>query len=107
MIKMSTFLSIKALSEEGVPKKEIARRLGIDVRTVRKHVRSIGAGATEPRKEDTKPRKLDRFRAVIEAKIADGLSAMQIFQDLRAERDFDSSYQTVRRLVSEIRPHEP
>ena len=107
MIKMSTFLSIKALSEEGVPKKEIARRLGIDVRTVRKHVRSIGAGATEPRKEDTKPRKLDRFRAVIEAKITDGLSAMQIFQDLRAERGFDSSYQTVRRLVAEIRPHEP
>jgi DNA-binding NarL/FixJ family response regulator len=38
---MSTFLSIRALHEEGVPKKAIARRLGIDRRTVREYIRRI------------------------------------------------------------------
>lgn len=34
VISMSTFLSVRALHEARVPKKTIARRLGIDVRTV-------------------------------------------------------------------------
>ena len=38
MISVSTFLAVRALHEEGVPKKAIARRLSIDVRTVRKHI---------------------------------------------------------------------
>ena len=50
MISMSTFLSVRALLEEGTPKKTIARRLGIDVRTVRKYLRRIELGAKEPRR---------------------------------------------------------
>ena len=41
---MSSFLTIRALHEEGTPKKTIARRLGLDVRTVRKYIRRIEAG---------------------------------------------------------------
>ena len=48
VISMSTFLSVRALHEERVPKKAIARRLGVDVRTVRKHIRRIVRGASEP-----------------------------------------------------------
>lgn len=81
MISMSTFLSVRALHEERVPKKMIARRLGIDVRTVRSHIRLIDRGASEPRRAAVS-KKLDGFLEVIEAKTAQGLSAVQIYQDL-------------------------
>jgi transposase-like protein len=49
MISMSQFLAVRALLEEDTPKKEIARRLGIDVRTVRnwaKRIQKDGATST-------------------------------------------------------------
>ena len=47
VISMGLFLSIQALHEEGLANKVIARRLDVDVRTVRKHIRRIAAGARE------------------------------------------------------------
>ncbi len=58
VISMGLFLSIRALYEEGVAKKAIARRLGIDRRTVRKYLRRIEAGAVEPGRARV-PSKLD------------------------------------------------
>jgi transposase len=100
---MSSFLSIRALREEGVPKKTIARRLGIDVRTVRKYIRRIELGAQEPRRARV-PQKLDPHRERIESMVQRGLSAVQIWQDLRREPSFTTSYETVKRLVRELRP---
>jgi transposase len=106
---MSTFLSVRALHEECVPKKTIARRLGVDVRTVRKYIRCIARGAAEPRRAAV-PRKLDRFLEDIEAKVVQGLSAVQIYQDLSATADFQTigaSYETVKRTVRTLRQVEP
>ena len=103
---MSTFLSVRALWEEGVPKKEIARRLGVDVRTVRKYVKRLESGAREPRRARV-PSKLDPFAALIEAKVERGLSAVQIYQDLCERSDFDASYHTVQRRVRTLRPGDP
>lgn len=103
---MSTFLSVRALHEEGVPKKEIGRRLGIDVRTVRKYVRRIESGAKEPRRRRV-PSKLDPFGELIEGKVRQGLTAVQIHQDLCREAGFDASYETVKRRVQKLRPRAP
>lgn len=103
---MSTFLSVRALWEEGVPKKEIARRLRTDVRTVRKYIRRQDAGATEPRRLRV-PSKLDPFAELVEAKVGQGLSAVQIYQDLTREAGFSASYETVKRRVRSLRPREP
>ncbi len=103
---MGRFLSIRALHEEGFSKKAIARRLDVDVRTVRRYLRAIGAGATEPRRSKG-PDKLERFSATIEAKVAQGLSAVQIHQDLCSEVGFEASYETVKRRVRALRPKEP
>lgn len=103
---MSSFLSIRALHEERIPKKTIARRLGIDVRTVRAQIRRIERGAHEPRRAAVS-KKLDRFADVIEAKVAQGLSAVQIFQDLSGDAGFDACYETVKRAVRRLRRHEP
>lgn len=103
---MGTFLSVRALHEEGLAKKAIARRLGIDVRTVRKYVRRIEAGATEPKRARVTS-KLDPFEPVIEAKVEQGLSAVQIYQDLEREPDFDASYESVKLRVRTLRRTEP
>lgn len=103
---MSTFLTVQALHAERVPKKTIARRLGIDVRTVRAHIRRIEHGASEPRRAAVS-KKLDRFTDSIESKVGQGLSAIQIFQDLSGESGFDACYETVKRAVRKLRRDEP
>lgn len=103
---MGTFLSVRALHEEGVPSKEVARRLGIDVRTVRAYLRKIEGGMTEPARVVV-PRKLDRFAEVIEAKVLQGLTAVQIYQDPCREDEFAASYPTVQRRVQELRTGAP
>ncbi len=100
---MSKFLALQALVAEGCPNKEIARRLVMDVRTVRSWRRRIEAGETRPERRKP-PRKLDRYEAVIRAKVEAGLSAVQIYQDLRKDPDFSASYETVKRKVRELRP---
>jgi transposase len=100
---MSAFLTIRALHEEGVAKKAIARRLGLDPRTVRKHIRRIETGAREPRRAPV-PRKLDRFDGLIRKKAAQGLSAVQIYQDLCQEPGFEASYESVKRWMRPLRP---
>ena len=106
VISMGLFLSIRALHEEGVAKKAIARQLGIDVRTVRKYLKRMNNGANEPGRARV-PSKLDPFAEIIEAKVAQGLSAVQIHQDLKKEPGFDASYVTLRRRVADLRQVEP
>jgi len=103
---MSLFLSVRALHEDGVPKKKIARQLGVDRRTVRKYVRRIQRGASEPVRSRV-AMKLDPFRDLIEAKVAQGLSAVQIYQDLCGIAGFDACYETVKRAVRALRRSEP
>jgi transposase len=103
---MSTFLSVRALYEEGAPKKAIARRLGVDPRTVRKYIRRIERGEVEPRRARVAG-KLDGFREVIEEKVEFGLTAVQIYQDLCDDKKFDASYETVKREVRRHRRSEP
>lgn len=104
---MTTFLSISALLQEGTPNKTIARRLGVDVRTVRACKRRIERGASEPRRAAV-PKKLDGYLDKVEAKVAQGLSATQIYQDLAREHEgFDACYETVKRAVRKLRTVEP
>lgn len=103
---MSSFLSVRALHEEGIPKKAIARRLGIDCRTVRKYVRRIERGASEPRRARVAS-KLDPFFEKIELKVDQGLSGVQVYQDLCSEPGFDACYETVKRAVRALKRPEP
>lgn len=100
---MNPFLTIQALNQEGFAIKAIARRLGLDPRTVRKYIRRIEQGAQEPRRAPV-PRKLDRFDELIRDKTLQGLSAVQVYQDLCQERDFDASYESVKRWMRPLRP---
>jgi len=47
------------------------------------------------------------FRAVIVAQLELGLTAQRIWQDLKAEHDFDASYQSVQRFVKKLHAATP
>jgi len=102
---MSSFLSVRALLEEGLPKKTIARRLGLDPRTVRRYARCFEAGADAHRRTAV-PCKLDGHAVRVEEQARKGLTATQIYQDFCRE-GVEVSYPTVRRLVRTLRRTEP
>ena len=88
---------------EGVPKREVARRLGVDVKTVRRHV---NGGDTYPaRRTPKRGRALDGHRAKVEKLLQDDakLSAKRVGRLLETDHGVKVSARTVRRYVNEIR----
>ena len=88
---------------EGVPKKEVARRLGVDVKTVRRHIQG---GETYPaRKDPNRTRALDAHRDQIEVLLQGNnkLSAKGIGRLLEIDHGIKVSARTVRRYVNELR----
>ena len=66
------------------------------------------AAACPPRPVDTgRPGHCQPFAARIESKLALGLSAQRIYQDLKAEVAFGGSYQSVKRFVRRLKRVEP
>lgn len=103
MISVGIFVSIQALHQEGLSKKAIARRLGVDPRTVRKWLRRIERGAAQPRRAAVST-KLEPFAGQLEEWVRQDLSATQIYQKLCELEGFEASYPTVRRTVRALRP---
>lgn len=85
MTSMSTFLSVRALHEEGTPKKEIARQLGVDRRTVRKYIRRIELGADQPNCRPPATR-LEPFLDNVACDAYEGLSATKVYQPKPLQR---------------------
>ena len=106
MITMNQHRSIQFLIEQQWSTRRIARELNLDRRTVRKYRHRIEGGDRSVRKE-TAPSKLAPFQDQIREKLEQGLTAVQIFQDLSALPDFDASYPTVRRFVQQCRDQQP
>jgi transposase len=108
------------LHRQGWSRRRIARELGLDRETVGRYVRLAGpkpaippAGAAEPKPAIPPPGVLGRksqcqpHGQAIEEKLADGLSAQRIYQDLRAESNFEGSYDAVKRFVRRVMQAHP
>ena len=64
VIRMSQWAEVRQMHVvDGVPKKQIAERLGLDIKTVR---RAVAQATTPARRAVSRPRHLDRWRAQIE-----------------------------------------
>ena len=101
---MSTRAEIRHMHlTEGVPKKEVARRLGVDIKTVRRHV--DGSDQYPARKTPKRGRALDDHRAKIEKLLQNNakLSAKRVGRLLETDHGVKVSARTVRRYVHEIR----
>lgn len=85
--------------------KTMARRLGLDVRTLRSRVSRIEAGATTPC-QAPHPSKLDRHRELIGDIVARECLAVQIHAHfLATDPELAIPYESVERLVGELRPN--
>jgi transposase len=101
---MSTRAEIRHMHiADDVPKKEVARRLGVDIKTVRRH---LSGGAKRPAQgAPRRPRALDPYRAEIEKLIERDamVSAKRIGRLLEVNHGLRVSARSIRRYVNEVR----
>jgi transposase len=96
--------TIKQLHKLGWSNRKIAKELGIDRKTVPRHLNT-----EEDREKDStqdSKSKCSPYKKIIEEKIAQGLSSQRIYQDLNKEYDFSSGYQSVKRFVNKLKGKE-
>lgn len=133
-LKMAEQQSIIALARMGWSYRRIAAEVGVDRDTVSRHVRAARAGAPvsghpagpnaatsitgwndscgPPTSRTPGPpvgqrSRCEPLRAIILAKLEQGLSGQRIWQDLRDEHGFADSYQSVQRFVKHLRAKTP
>lgn len=137
VLKVNEQNTIQQLAAQGWSQRQIARQLQVDRKTVRRYLVCAAKSPTisipgSSESTDSKspistpgdsrvfegiripqpapagrPSFCDRHRQRIEAKLADGLSAQRIYQDLVSEVDFTGSYQSVKRFVRQLRQNHP
>jgi transposase len=129
-LKMAKINSILTLHQNGWSSRRIAKELCIHRDTVRRHIRLAREQDSKPAKappglddsEQAKPAKAltglagevplsrsdcEPFREIIEAKLAQGLTAQRIHQDLAGEHGFGGQYHSARRFVKKLRGATP
>lgn len=129
-IQVQVSHSIVTLYQQGWRKLRIAHELGVDVKTVRRHVRLAanallpptgGEAGTEanslllppgspaanslvsPAGTSGRASRCAPHRASIEQALESGLCAQRIYQDLVTEEGFDGGYDAVKRFVRRLR----
>ena len=103
MITQEVWMDLIALARQGYNFSQIGAFMGLDRRTVKKHLQG-----RQPPVYQRPPRssKLDPFRPLVEQWLAraPGLRATRIYYDLRTHYGFPGSYPIVQRLVRTLRP---
>jgi len=107
VIRVGELVMILDLHRQGLSPTAIARRLGIDRKTVRKYI-ARGLEPPSYRKVPGRPRGTDAFMAYLRERLAayPALTAVRLLRELR-ERGFVGGYSAVKRAVQEIRPDQP
>ena len=122
VLQMHEQEAITSLAKQGWSIRRIARQLKLHRRTVRRYLRgqnpgskctTISTAGNGPKCTISTTGKMgrksacDSFAETISAKVAQGLSAQRIFQDLRLEAQFTGSYESVKRFVRRCRQSAP
>lgn len=107
---------IKRLRQEGLSQRQIADAVGVDRKTVRRHLSEEDSKGTKaPTGSDgssgmgarTSNSQCAPYREAIIALLQAGLHAQRIYQDLVAQHGFQGSYYSVRRYVKTLRQEKP
>jgi transposase len=106
MITQEGWMDLKALVRQGYNFSQIGAVVGLDRRTVKKHLQALQPPVY---RRPPRPSKLDAFRPLIEQWLtrAPGLRASRIYRDLRTHYGFTGSYPIVQRVVRTLRAPRP
>ena len=105
MLKLEKIVMLQELKREGLSISAIARRTGLDRKTVRKLLgRGLAAPAYSPR--EPRPRRLEPYEGYLAGKIetCPELSGLRLFREIR-ELGYDGSYSAVTAHLRAIRPN--
>ncbi len=91
------------LVQEHIPIRAIARRLGRDVKTIRRAMRDF---PRSPRPERPQPSRLEPFHDLIRAKFALGLRSPRILREIR-ERGYTGSRTILKDFLQSLGPRKP
>jgi transposase len=101
MITEENYMDIKVLHRDGLSIREIARKLGIDRRTVKRHLDRPGLPEYEKRARQTS--KLEAYYPTVKRFLEeDDYKATWIYDRLR-QQGYEGSYDLVRRYVQDIK----
>jgi len=106
VISVALFQTIQEWHDGGVEKREIARRLKVDVKTVRRIIRKIEAGALAPARSSPGS-KLDPYAERIIELAASGRTAWNVHLALHEDPAFTASYELVKKRVARLRRRDP
>jgi transposase len=106
VIPVAIFDTIRHWRDRGLSRREIARRLHIDPKTVRRNLVKIESGATAPVRSSPGS-KLDPYRERIKQRVEQGCTAWSIYTELRTDDECDVSYELVKKCVAAMRHREP
>jgi len=79
MITLDEYLEIQQLARQGLSKSEIARRLGIDRKTVRTYLGKLGAPPLV-QKRPSRQSQVERFKEYLRKRLAQGCTNAWIVQ---------------------------
>lgn len=104
MIQLGELVMILDLHRQGLTVSAIARRVGIDRKTVRKYIeRGLEPPAYGPRQP--RPRRLAPFEAYLRQRVTaySGLTASRLLREIR-EHGYDGGYTAVTDFLRDVRP---
>jgi len=107
-LKMAMIHAIEELLRLGWSHRRISRELGVNRETVSRYARlrrskpAISTPGSDPPVECGRKSHCEPFKALIEQRLEQGLTAQRIFQDLRVETGFEGSYSSVKRFVRRL-----
>ena len=122
-IKMGEREAIARLYEGGWKKRRIARELGLDRKTVRRHILALEcakgtillAGDAEAKGtiphagksiRPGRPSQCEPHKVFIKSAVEAGLCGQRIYQDLKSDHGFEGAYDAVKRYVRRLYPQQ-
>ena len=105
MITLDEYLEIQQLARQGLSKSEIARRLGIDRKTVRKYLGKLG-GPPLVQKRPTRQSQVERFEDYLRKRLAQGCTNGKVLLREIQEQGYQGSYTILKDFLRPLRQDE-
>ncbi len=95
MITLDEYLEIQQLARQGLSKLGIARRLGVDRKTVRKYL-GEGGGPPLSQKRPTRQSQVEQFEDYLRKRLAQGCTNGKVLLREIQEQGYQGSYITLK-----------